>query len=240
MYDLTQRQIEILKHIVKEYTDTAEPIGSETLEKKHDLGVSPATIRNEMAAMSKSGYLKKAHSSSGRIPTSKAIKFYINELMREKELSVADEVEAKENVWDLREKEDQFLRAATKSLSGRTKTLAVTTTQEGDIYFSGYSNILEMPEFFDIDVTKNLLNILDHIEYFEEIFRRLDDACVVFLDDDLGEELLRPYSFVFSKFKTKKNNQGSIGIIGPARLQYESIVPTVRYFSNMVSEVGDW
>lgn len=98
MYDLTQRQIEILKQIVKEYIDTANPVGSETLEKKYDVGVSPATIRNEMAAMVKKGYLAKPHTSAGRIPTSKAMRLYVNELMKEKDLSVAEEVEAKEKV----------------------------------------------------------------------------------------------------------------------------------------------
>jgi heat-inducible transcriptional repressor len=53
MYDLSTRQIDILKNIVREYIDTAIAVGSETLEKKYDLGVSPATIRNEMAAMVK-------------------------------------------------------------------------------------------------------------------------------------------------------------------------------------------
>ncbi len=100
MYDLTTRQIDILKNIVREYIDTAEAVGSETLEKKYDLGVSPATIRNEMAEMIKLGYLSKPHSSAGRIPTSKAIKLYINELMKEREMSVADEVATKEKIWD--------------------------------------------------------------------------------------------------------------------------------------------
>src|ERR1700704_3591954 len=105
MYDLTQRQIEILKQIVKEYIDTANPIGSETLEKKYDLGVSPATIRNEMTEMVRKGYLSKPHTSAGRIPTSKALKLYVNELMKEKDMSVAEEVEAKEKVWDVRDTE---------------------------------------------------------------------------------------------------------------------------------------
>src|SRR3989304_10473687 len=108
MYDLTPRQIDILKNIVREYIDTAEAVGSETLEKKYDLGVSPATIRNEMAEMSRLGYLSKPHSSAGRIPTSKAIKFYITELMKEKEMSVAEEVEAKEKIWDLRGGRERF------------------------------------------------------------------------------------------------------------------------------------
>jgi heat-inducible transcriptional repressor len=128
MYDLTQRQIEILKRIVKEYIDTAEPIGSETLEKKYDLGVSPATIRNEMAQMIKLGYLSKPHSSAGRIPTSKAMKFYVSELMKEKELSLAETVEEKEKIWDLREHQAQFLREITRALAAKTRALAVTTT----------------------------------------------------------------------------------------------------------------
>src|SRR3989344_1836776 len=115
-----------------------------------------------MAEMTKLGYLSKPHSSAGRVPTSKAIKFYINELMKEHEMSVAEEVEAKEKIWDLRERRDRFLREATRNLAQKTKSLAVTVTDDGDVYYSGYSNILEMPEFYDIDITKNLLSILDN------------------------------------------------------------------------------
>ena len=170
MYDLTQRQIEILKQIVKEYIDSANPVGSETLEKKYDVGVSPATIRNEMAAMVKKGYLAKPHTSAGRVPTSKAMKLYVNELMKEKELSVADEVEAKEKVWDVRGKEGEFMRTATQRLAEKTGTLAVARNQDGDFFCAGYSHILEMPEFYDIDVTKNLVNLLDNQNYFDTLF----------------------------------------------------------------------
>lgn len=240
MYELSNRQIQILRYIVKEYIDTAEAVGSETLEKKYDLGVSPATIRNEMAEMVKLGFLSKPHSSAGRIPTSKAIKFYINELMKEKELSVAEEVEAKERVWDLREREALFLRAATKNLAQKTHTLAVATTSEGDIYFAGYSHILDMPEFYDIDITKNLLNILDDVSYFETIFDKIDSNYAVLFGEDMGSDMLRPYSFVFAKYVTHKDTVGTIGVIGPARLRYDYVVPCVRYFGNLVGEVANW
>lgn len=240
MFDLSQRQIQILKQIVKEYIDTADPVGSETLEKKYDIGVSPATIRNEMAEMVRLGYLSKPHSSAGRIPSSKALKFYVNELMKEKDLSTAEEVEAKENVWDLRDKSESFLREVTKSLATKTHSLAVTKTDEGNLFFSGYSHILEMPEFYDIDVTKNLLNILDNAGYFDTICGRMESECTVLMGDEFEEEVLRPYSFVFSKFNTRNNHGGSIGVIGPARLQYELIVPFVRYYGELIGEVADW
>lgn len=240
MYDLSQRQVEILKNIVREYIDTAEAVGSETLEKKYDLGVSPATIRNEMADMVKMGYLAKPHSSSGRIPTSKALKLYVNELMKERTMSVADEVEAKEKVWDLRTAESRFYRQLTRSLSQKTGTLAVATTEEGDLYFSGYSNILEMPEFYDIDITKNLLSLLDDVSHFDMILKRMESESAVLFGEEFGQESLRPYGFVFSKFTTRSDHHGSIGVVGPARLRYELIVPCVRYYGHLVSELADW
>ena len=81
--------------------------------------------------------------------------------MKEKELSTAEEVSLKEKVWDLREKEREFLKEMTRALAERTKALAVATTNEGDLLVSGYANILDMPEFFDIDLTKNLLSVID-------------------------------------------------------------------------------
>src|SRR6266568_2771453 len=143
MHDLTQRQVQILKSLIEEYIEMAEPVGSETLEKKHNLAASPATIRNEMVRLSELGYLKKPHTSAGRIPTSMAMKFYVKQLMREKELSVAEEVALKEKVWDFREKEQQCLRAVVRSLAEKTKVLAVATTREGDVYAAGYANILD-------------------------------------------------------------------------------------------------
>ena len=118
MHDLTQRQVEILKSLIEEYIETAEPVGSETLEKKHNLSASPATIRNEMVRLTDLGYLKKPHISAGRIPTPIGMKFYVSQLMKEKDLSVAEEVGLKEKVWDIRENENQFLKEMTKKNFG--------------------------------------------------------------------------------------------------------------------------
>lgn len=241
MYDLTPRQVDILKLIVREYIDNAEPVGSETLEKKHDIGVSPATIRNEMAEMVKLGYLSKPHTSAGRIPTTKALKLYITELMKEKEISVADEVQAREHVWDLRNKEEKFLQEITKDLAQKTHSLAVATTDDGGIYYAGYSHILDMPEFYDIDIAKNLLTILDNSANFEMIARRIENQFSIFLGDELEQEVFRPYSFIFSRFDVKSHScQGSIGVVGPARVKYESLVPTVKFFGGLIDEVAEW
>lgn len=242
MHDLTQRQIQILKSLIEEYIETAEPVGSETLEKKHNLAASPATIRNEMMLLEKKGYLKKPHTSAGRVPTGVAMKFYVKQLMKAQELSVAEEIRLKERVWDYREREQQCLRMLTKSLAEKTKALAVATTDEGDIYAAGYANILDMPEFFDIDITKSLLTALDEFEVFNNIFASTptteEGEIQVLLDDDLGPNLKGPYGFVFTRFHTHLNATGEIGVLGPTRLNYTSVIPVVRYFGNLVEEIA--
>ena len=87
--DLTDRQKALLKAIIEEYIEDAEPVGSEVIERKYNLGVSPATIRNEMVVLTKEGYLKQPHTSAGRIPTSMGFRLFIQELMKEKQLPVA-------------------------------------------------------------------------------------------------------------------------------------------------------
>lgn len=240
MHDLTPRQIDILKQIIKEYIDTAEPVGSENLEKKYDLGVSPATIRNEMADMEKLGYLNKSHTSSGRVPTSRALKLYVDELMKEKQLSVAEEVEAKEQVWDMRAHEDTCLRELTRNLAKKTKSLAISTTDRGATYYSGYSNIFEMPEFYDFDITRNLFAILDEYNYLHEVLKRIQDDFGIFFGDELDVEMLKPYSFVFSHFNTRSHHSGNIGVIGPSRMRFDLVGPTVKYYGNLIQEIGEW
>src|SRR3989338_2121547 len=169
MDTLTPRQIEILKSIVVEYTRTGEPVGSEILDKKYNLGVSPATVRNEMVELAKKGYLKKAHFSSGRIPTAGAFSFYIRNLMEEKELSTAEEVSYKSDVWDFREEIHRLLQQATKALARRTNLLAVATTNLGDTYYSGVTNVLHQKEFWDIDLACGFLERLDEQSFFKSI-----------------------------------------------------------------------
>lgn len=244
MHNLTQRQIEILKAIIEEYINTAEPVGSETLEKKYNLSASPATIRNEMVRLSEFGYLKKPHSSAGRVPTPDGMKFYVKQLMREKELSTVEEVALKEKVWDYRERMQRFLKEATKSLASKTGALAIATTQDGDIFVSGYANILEMPEFFDIDITKTLLSALDEYDYFFQICQQganEEEDIHVLIGEELGTQLRGPYSFVYTDYQTPMHGSGEIGVIGPVRLNYTLVVPTVRYFGDLIeSSAKGW
>jgi len=241
MHDLTERQIQILKTLIEEYIETAEPVGSETLEKKHNLSASPATIRNEMVRLSELGYLKKPHTSAGRVPTPLGMKFYVKQLMKEKELSVTEEVALKEKVWDYREREPQCLKEITRCLAGKTGALAIATTSQGQVYSSGYANILDMPEFYDINVTKILLSALDEFEYLRSVFANAspqEEDIHVLLGEELGPKLSGPYGFVFTHYQTPMNMEGEIGVLGPTRLNYTAVIPVVRYFGDLIEEIA--
>lgn len=238
MSDLSPRQLKILKTVIEEHIQTGKPVGSETLDKKYNLGISPATIRNEMVALGKKGFLSQSHTSAGRTPTPQALKFYIKQLMEEKQLSVVDEVAVKEKIWDHRHELDDLFLAATRALANKTSSIAVATTDKGNLYHSGYANVLDIPEFFDIDVTKKVLSIIEDFSAIEEMFSRAvgEGPVHVLVGDEMGLEYLAPCGVVFTTFDSPTIH-GSIGVIGPCRIDYPYVIPTVRYFGSLINGI---
>ena len=88
--DLTERKKRILRAIIENYIQSAEPVGSKTIAQSIGMEVSSATIRNEMADLEAMGLLEKPHTSAGRIPSSKGYRFYVNELMEDHKLSLQE------------------------------------------------------------------------------------------------------------------------------------------------------
>lgn len=84
------RKLEVLRAIVEDFVSTNEPVGSKALSDRHDLGVSPATIRNDMAALEEEGYIAQPHTSAGRVPTDKGYRLFVDRLSTVKPLSVAE------------------------------------------------------------------------------------------------------------------------------------------------------
>lgn len=237
---LSERQEKILGAIIKEYTETGEPVGSAILDKKYNLGVSPATIRNEMVRLKKEGYLAQPHASAGRIPTPMAFRFYIKELMKEKELSVAEEVAVKERVWDYRFEPEKFLREITKALAEKTKALALAATKEGNLYHAGYANVLDIPEFYDIDVTKTVFSLLEEVDQLQRLFAKSfgEEPVHVLIGNELGIQLLEPCSMVFADFEAGPKLRGNLGVIGPYRFDFSYVIPVIRYFTSLLEEIG--
>lgn len=240
MEDLTQRQVDILKVIIQEYSYEGSPVGSEILEKKYRLGVSPATIRNEMVELAKKGYLKKAHFSSGRVPSAKGFRFFIKHLMKEKELSTIDEVAYKNSIWDERDEMHRLLSQATKVLAHRTGLLSIAITAQGDLYYAGVANLLDKQEFLNLDLSRNLFELLDEINYWEKVlaqcFKVEEDILYMLGEEDFNDPLFESCASVFGEFEAV-DTKGIIGVVGPKRMYYETVSPQIRYFSNLIGEV---
>jgi len=87
---MDDRKLQVLRAIVSDYVSSQEPVGSKTLVERHDLGVSPATVRNDMAALEEEGYITQPHTSAGRIPTDKGYRLFVDRLGSVKPLSLAE------------------------------------------------------------------------------------------------------------------------------------------------------
>lgn len=238
MTDLTDRQRALLKAIVEEYIETAEPVGSEVIEKKAGLGISPATIRIEMSKLIDAGFLKQPHTSAGRVPTSIGMRFYINELMKEKQLPVAAEVSIKEKLWHERFAYERMLREAVKALAFRCSMLGMAIDEHNQVYYAGAANILDLPEFYDIDVTRTVLSLFDEYPMLQEIIGRAQgtDPVHILFGDELGYDNLRPTGFVFTKYDAGNNRSGVVGVIGPSRMNFSLVLPYVRYVRDLIAQ----
>jgi heat-inducible transcriptional repressor len=240
MKDLTQRQIDILTAIVTEHSHSGQAVGSEILEKKYKLGVSPATIRNEMVALEKKGYLQKNHFSSGRVPSAMGFRFYITQVMKEKELSTVDEVAYKHSIWDDRQKEHRLLSQAARVLASRTGLLSLVATSSGDLYYAGIGNILQNSELLEPEFSSQLLHRLDEINFWEEIVRKTlilnEDLLYILGEEDFRDPVFERCASIFGDFETL-SSKGIIGILGPKHMRYDAIAPQIRFFSHLIEEI---
>jgi heat shock gene repressor HrcA len=124
--DMDERKIKILQAIINDYINTGEPVGSRTIAKKYDLGISSATIRNEMSDLEEMGFLEHIHTSSGRKPSDKGYRLYVDRLMQIHELSTEEQMLIKLNIIDNALFEvDKIVKKASSLLSELTKLTCI-------------------------------------------------------------------------------------------------------------------
>ncbi len=241
--DLTDRQKQLLKAVIESYVKSGEAISSEFIEKSYDLGVSPATIRNEMVKLTDAGYLKQPHTSAGRAPTSMGYRFYIEELMKEKEVPVVDEVMIRQQLMDQKREFHRVVQEATKALAKKCNTLALSI-HNGEIFYTGAAHILDFPEFDEIDVARFVLSLFDEPALLHQILARAqgEEKLHIIFGEETGYEYLRPTSFAFLNFALPGavlgEEAGIIGVIGPDRLNFPVVIPYLKYIGETLSETG--
>ncbi len=129
---LEQRQRQVLQAIIEEYVNTAEPVSSATIVERYNLGYSSATIRNDMAELEKMGYLEKTHTSSGRIPSAKGYRFYVDELLNDEKISL-DEIQYIKSKLETKVNEiEELTKITTDTLSEITHYTTVAIGPEAN------------------------------------------------------------------------------------------------------------
>ena len=332
---LDQRKKKVLQAIVEEYVNTAEPVSSSLLTKKEDLNYSSATIRNEMADLEKSGYLEKTHTSSGRVPSEKGYRYYVDELLRDDNISleeikyISDKLETKVNEIEELTKlttttiseithyttvaigpsvdeqliqEIKFVMLGTKMLMAiiLTNTGMVKETiikfdeeitekqvetinymfnkklkdqpleiidlpleeylinemkysvkvikpiieqikkaiqQEKQTYLDGANKAFDLPEFNSLEVAKNVIKIIDEKELMADMLNSgFAKDINVYIGDENEKEELKDFSIITFKHKVGNKDLGTIGIIGPKRMDYSKVISVMKYISKKLNE----
>ncbi|MDK2933343.1 MAG: heat-inducible transcriptional repressor [Clostridiales bacterium] len=128
--ELSERKRKILQAIVDDYVSTAEPVGSRSIAKKHDLGLSSATIRNEMADLEELGYLEQPHTSAGRVPSQLGYRLYVDQLMNRYKLTVA-EIQNIQYAMELKIKElNELIQHVSSVISRLTQYTTIVSTPQ--------------------------------------------------------------------------------------------------------------
>jgi len=126
-------------------------------------------------------------------------------------------------------------------LAQKTRSLAIATTDHGLVYSYGASNLLEEPEFYNIDVTKTVLSLIDNYSFWFDIINKasnMDEEKVIHLliGEDLGMEHLEPCGFIYQTYEAGPH-RGILGVVGPARFHYPKVIPVVDYFAELISTI---
>jgi heat-inducible transcriptional repressor len=322
----TERDRKVLQAIIRDYIQTAQPVGSRNISKRYKMGLSPATIRNVMADLEEMGFLLQPHTSAGRVPTDRAYRFYVDTILNLRRLTPEERAQIEtsmipEEVQDVNEimkrashllsllsrqtgvvlaprfgskifkhivsqtgevqnkiieadeeiSQDEFDRYSkylTEIMGGLSlaeakhrimeelkneKVLfdklmfralqlsqkALEDEGEGNLYIDGKTNIMQSPEFADMEKIRGLL------QTFEEktkIVRLLDKALSVqgiqiFIgaENELNEMV--NCSVVAAPYSRENYTLGTLGVIGPTRMDYSSIIPIVDYTARILGRI---
>lgn len=331
------RKFRILQAIIDDYILTAIPVGSRTISKKYEMGLSSATIRNEMSDLEELGYLDQPHVSAGRIPSAKAYRLYVDQLLKNGAIRTGDAADVRAYFTNrAQQMEDVISRAAqvlsglthytslvmspkgaelrirtlqlvpvssqsallvivtdggimrdsiirvgsdmdadalysvsrtlTERLSGHTLSEALALIKETErdmraerqvlsgvaefldavdseggkakLTLGGASNILNFPEYSDVEKAKCFLSVLETKEKLLKLLENHGEmAFTVRIGPETGIPELEDCSLVTATYRLSDNTHGTIGVIGPTRMQYGRVLSVLSAMGKQLTDL---
>lgn len=222
---MTERQHNILNAIVEQFAEVASPVGSSLLAKVFN--VSSATIRAEMADLERHGYIMQPHTSSGRVPTDKGYRFYVNNLSEKYTGSLEErrgEKALSTRVQNAGEPE-RVIRNAVDTLVELTHNLGLATIGS-QLYMSGLSNLFGQPEFINARQVQQVAQLLDNLEpWLREAAPNEPLSVYIGQENPIGRTA--GCSLIISRFRSPFSDRSYVGTLGPTRQSYRDVMTLV-------------
>lgn len=234
MPQLSERQRTILTDVIRRYVDDAHPVGSSSIVDAAHLDVSPATVRNEMLDLEEAGYLFQPHISAGRIPTEKAWRFYLDEILEERPITKERQQALKRLVQSSGDSRHDVLKQLARQLSEYTHQAAVVAFSQSETYYTGFSKLFSQPEFEEVDLIRDISVVVDELdEKMPEFFNKLSGDVTVLIGHD--NPFSRNCGFVMAGVPGR---HGLFGLLGPIRQDYGHTVPLLRFTRSLLTNHG--
>jgi len=247
---ITERQGEILNRIVADYIELAQPVSSEFLEKKHNFGICPATIRIEMQKLTDKGFLYQPHTSAGRVPTDKGYRFFVDNLLHAKSATLAFgsvplnapmrillEKEISEFEKILKE-EDIFKWASrlTKFLAEESSNFATLHLLDKDfLWKEGWEEIFKEPEFTEKDSISDFAKLLENFETGIKNLK-INSGIKIYIGKENPFSKTKDFSIISSKCCFPDDEEGIISLLGPKRMAYDRNISLMNSLTKLLEE----
>lgn len=233
---MQERHKKILSTVIEEYTNTALPVGSKVLVEKYGFDMSTATIRNDMVELEDKGYLFQPHTSAGRIPTDKGYRYFVEKIMSSQDLSLKDQRKLQAELLKLKAQNNRLTRTTAKLLSSLSGSLAISGLKS-DFADFGIGELLENPEFQEIDEFCKVAQALDYIdENVEAILGSVKDGETrIFIGKENPIKDIANCSMVVTPWRNKSGERGVLALIGPKRMKYAKNKSLLDYMRKLLS-----
>lgn len=209
---ISARQLKILEAIISDFIDTAQPVGSRTISKKYPLGISSATIRNEMADLEELGYLMQPHTSAGRVPSDLGYRLYVDSMVQENSISARDKEVIQSLLMNKIIEAGDLAKQAVKLLSEYTQLVAVVSIPKFNKCRLANLKLVKVSDakvllilVTDTGIVKNIQLALSNTEQF--VLDKISDTMVAHLS---GETIENIDVRSISKIKEKLSMFGNI------------------------------
>jgi len=240
--ELDERKRRILEAITRDFLHTAEPVGSRTIWRTYMPDLSPATIRNEMADLEALGLIVQPHTSAGRVPTDLGYRYYVDHLMKARQLTAKEEEIISEGLKSIHNDVEEALHQTLKTLSHLLEYASVIATLDNKtrVYSSGFSQMLKQPEFStDMNYTRQVMEVVEEEDLMAEMVREYttQKGVTIRIGSENKFKEVKNCSVVMSSYEMKNKAAGGLGVIGPTRMSYARVAGVLESLSRRLDNM---